>query len=90
MVKNSPANAEDAGLVPESGRSHGEGNGNPLHYSCLGNPMDRGVPCAIVCNVAKRQTRLTEQQQHRWGLHCLLAVRKPVNILRLNLFVIYR
>ena len=41
MVKNSPANAEDEGLIPESGRYHGEGNGNPLHYSCLGNLMDR-------------------------------------------------
>ena len=38
MVKNSPANAEDAGLIPESGRSHGEGSGTPLHYFCLGNP----------------------------------------------------
>ena len=41
MVKNSPPNAEDAGLIPGSGRSNGEGNGNPLHYSCLGNLMDR-------------------------------------------------
>ena len=38
MVKNLPANAEDTGLIPESGRSSGEGNGNPLQYSCLGNP----------------------------------------------------
>ena len=35
MVKNLPANAEDTGLIPESGRSPGEGNGNPLQYSCL-------------------------------------------------------
>ena len=38
MVKNLPANA---GLIPGSGRFPGEGNGNPLQYSCLGNPMDR-------------------------------------------------
>ena len=38
VVKNSSAHAEDAGLIPESGRSHGEGNGNPLHSSCLANP----------------------------------------------------
>ena len=43
MVKNLPANAEDVGLIPGSGRSPGEGNGNPLQYSCLGNPMDRGA-----------------------------------------------
>ena len=43
VVKNPPANAGDAGLIPGSGRSPGEGNGNPLQYSCLGNPMDRGA-----------------------------------------------
>ena len=42
VVKNLPANAGDAGLIPESGRSPGGGNGNPLQYSCLGNPMDGG------------------------------------------------
>ena len=41
MVKNPPANTGDAGSIPESGRS-GKENGNPLQYSCLGNPMDRG------------------------------------------------
>ena len=43
VIKKLPANAGDAGLTPGSGRSPGEGNGNPLQYSCLGNPMDRGV-----------------------------------------------
>ena len=43
VVKNLPANAGDAGLIPESGRSPGGGNGNPLQYSCLGNPMDGGA-----------------------------------------------
>jgi len=42
-VKNPPANAGDVGSIPGSGRSPGEGNGNPLQYSCLGNPMDRGT-----------------------------------------------
>ena len=45
MLKNPPANAGDAGdwgSIPGWGRSPGEGNGNPLQYSCLGNPMDRG------------------------------------------------
>ena len=46
MAKNLPANAGDAGdvgLIPESGRPPGEGNGNPLQYSCLENFMDRGA-----------------------------------------------
>ena len=41
IVKNLPANAGDMGLIPGSERSSGEGNGNPLQYSCLENPMDR-------------------------------------------------
>ena len=46
MVKNPPASSGDAGgtgLIPGSGRSPGEGNGNPFQCSCLGNPMDRGA-----------------------------------------------
>ena len=43
VVKNQPASAGDAGSIPGSGRSLGEGNGNPLQYYCLGNPMDRGA-----------------------------------------------
>ena len=46
VVKNLPANAEDtrdAGSIPGFGRSPGGGHGNPLHYSCLDNPMDRGA-----------------------------------------------
>ena len=53
MVKNPPANAEDGGLSPGSARSAGEGNGYPLQYSCLGNPMDRGAWWAIVPEVTK-------------------------------------
>ena len=59
-VKNPPANARDAGLIPESGRSPGEGNGNPLQYSCLGNSMDRRVWRAIVHGVAKSRTQLSD------------------------------
>ena len=43
VVKNLPANAGDAGSIPGLGRSSVERNGNPLQYSCLGNPMDRGA-----------------------------------------------
>ena len=50
-IKNSPANARDAVLIPESGRSPGGGHGNPLQYSCLENPMDRGDRQATVHRV---------------------------------------
>ena len=40
VLKNLPANAGDMGLIPGLGRSLGDGNGNPLQYSCLGNPME--------------------------------------------------
>ena len=56
MVKNLPANAGDAGglsSIPESEKSLGKENGNPIQYSCLGNPMDRVAWRAIVYRVAK-------------------------------------
>ena len=56
VVKNSPANegdARDMGSIPELGRSPEEGNGNPLQYYCLENPMDRGTWRATVCEVTK-------------------------------------
>ena len=62
MVKNGPANAEDTrdvGMIPESGRSPGEGNGNPLQYSCLENPMDRGAWWAAFHGVSKSRVQLT-------------------------------
>ena len=59
MVKKlSAGNVRDAGLIPGSGRSPGEGYGNSLQYSCLENPMDRGDWPAIVHRVAKSQTQL--------------------------------
>ena len=51
--KESACNSGDAGSVPRSGRSPGEGNGNPLQYSCLGNPMDREAWQATVHGVTK-------------------------------------
>ena len=53
MVKNLSANAGDISLIPRSGRSPGEGNGNPLQYSCLGSPKDRKAWRSIVHGVAK-------------------------------------
>ena len=54
VVKNPPANARDLGLISGSGRAPGEGHGNPLQYSCLGNPMDRGAWRVTVQEVIKR------------------------------------
>ena len=59
--KEPPASAggiRDVGLVPELGKSPGEGNGSALQYSCLENPMDRGAWQAPVHRVAKSQTQL--------------------------------
>ena len=53
VVNNPPTNAGDMSSIPRSGRSPGEENGNPLQYSCLGNPVDRGVWWATVHGVAK-------------------------------------
>ena len=56
VVKNPPANAGDADLIPGLGRFPGEGNGNPLQYSYLGNPMDRGASEATVHGLQKSRT----------------------------------
>ena len=74
MVENLPANAGDngdsgvLGSISGLGRSPGEGNGNPLQYSCLENPMDRGAWWAMVHGIAKSQT--TE----RLSMHTLTVV----------------
>ena len=59
-LKRSVWNAGDPGLIPGSGRSPGEGNGNPLQYSCLENPMEGGAWWATVHGVAKSRTRLSD------------------------------
>ena len=53
VIKNLSVNAGDVGLIPGSGRPPGEGNGNPLQYSCLGNPRDRSTWQASVHGFAK-------------------------------------
>ena len=63
MVKNPPANVEyvrDGGLIPGLGRSPGGGHGNPLQYSCLENPLNRGTKGATIHRVAKSQARLKQ------------------------------
>ena len=62
VVKNLPASTEDAGdtsLIPGSGRSPGGGNGKPLQYSCLENPVERGAWWTTVSGVAKSQIQLS-------------------------------
>ena len=60
MVKNLPANAGNAVWIPGLGRSPGKGNGNPLQYSCLEDPMDGGALWTTVYGVSKSQTQLRE------------------------------
>ena len=67
VVKNPPANTgdrRDTSLIPRSGRSPGGGHGNPLWYSCLENPMDRGASRDTAHGVAKSQTRLKPLSMH--------------------------
>ena len=59
VVKNSPVNAGDMGIIPELRRYPGVGNGNPFHYSCLGNSMDRVAWWATVRGSQKSWTQLS-------------------------------
>ena len=72
--KESACNAGDVGLNPGSGGSPGEGNGNPLQYYCLGNPMERGTWCTTVHGVTKSQTWLSNTFTFR-GQNQLLTVQ---------------
>ena len=81
VVKNPPANAGDVSSIPGSRRSPGEGNGNPLHCSHLGNPMDRGAWWVIVHGVAKVRYDLTTKQNKT---EVIDELRKRVNCLSLG------
>ena len=63
VKKNPPANAGDSGSIPGKGRSPREGNGNPLQYPCLENPMDRGAWQATVVGVTRVRRNLATKQQ---------------------------
>ena len=67
VVKNLSANAGDMGSIPESGRSPGEGNGNPFQYSYLGNPMDRGVQPATVHGVTEESDMIQQLNNNRYS-----------------------
>ena len=67
-VKNQPTNAGDTGdtgLIPGSGRSPGEGSDNPLQYSCLGNPMNRGAWPATVHRITKQWDRTKQPNNNK-------------------------
>ena len=67
VVKNLPANAGVGSSIPGLGRSPGEANGNPLQYSCLGNPMDRGAWWATVHGVARVRHDLATKHTHTYS-----------------------
>ena len=73
--KSSACNAGDLSSIPGSGRSPGEGNGNPIQYSCLENPMDRGASQTTVHGVTKSQTQLSNDAHGNINSDlCLIAL----------------
>ena len=81
VVKNPPANAGDPGSIPESGISSGRGNGNPLQYSCLKNPMDKGAWGATVHGIT--ESDMPEHTRHTSGYvtALCLCINLPVTAL---------
>ena len=75
-VKASACNVGDLGLIPGSGRSPGEGNGNPLQCSCLENPRDRGAWWAAIYGVAQSRSRLKQLSSMTQVVKDLPAVRE--------------
>ena len=92
VVKNPPANAgnvRDVGSTPGSGRSPVGGHGNPLQYSCLENPIDRGAWWATVHRVAKTWTRLKRLSTHPQNrLTASILIQEPMSVaLQLNTLI---
>ena len=88
MVKNSPASAGDARLIPGLGRSPGEGNGNPLQHSCLRNPMDResGWPQSMGSQRVGHSL-VTKQQQVDGGT--IIVLRNGVVVRKIMFYQMY-
>ena len=78
--KESVCNAGDPGSIPRSGRFPGEGNGNPLQYYCLENPMDRAAWQATVHGITKSQTRLSDFHFH-FSLSDVYVRSFPISIM---------
>ena len=90
VVKNPPASAEGADLIPGSGRSPGEGNCNPMQYSCLGSPMDRGAGQAVLWDCKRVKHDLaTEHQQNKHKNHLIKYLEKCHNSASLVLEIFY-
>jgi len=81
--KESTCHAGDLGLIPGWGRSPGGRNGNPLQYSCLENPMDRGTLPATVHGVTKSQTQLSDK-------HTLLKIEEIYVYVELSYFAVWQ
>ena len=88
-VKNLPANSGDTDLIPESGRSPGEGNGNPLQYSCLGNPMDRGAWWVTVCRISQSQDLLTKPPPPPFLFYYIKHIHACICIYKLFFFSLF-
>ena len=90
MVKNPPASAGGADLIPGSGRSPGEGNCNPMQYSCLGSPVDRGAGQAVLWDCKRVKHDLaTEHQQNKHKNHLIKYLEKCHNSASLVLEIFY-
>ena len=90
VVKNLPANTGDAGSIPGLGRSPGEGNDDPLHYSCLWNPMDRGAWLATVHRSHKRLRHDLLTKQQEVDLQCHVSFRctaKSFNYMYMYMYI---
>ena len=85
-VKASAWNAGDSGSIPGLGRSPGEGTGNPLQYSCLENPMDRGAWWATVHGVTKSRTRLSDFTSLHFTSLCVPIVPGAMEPMYTNIF----
>ena len=88
MVRNLPANIGDKGSIPGLGRSPGEENGNPLQYSCLGNPMDRG-PGGLQSVGSQRvgHNLVTKQEQVNGGT--IVVLRNGVMVRKMMFYQIH-
>ena len=79
-VKASAYDVGDLGSIPGSGRSPGEGSGNPLQYSCLESPMDRGAWWATVHGVAKSRTQLSDFTAPHYPSNYMMMINREVQI----------
>ena len=80
VIKNPPANTGDVGSIPGSGRSPGEGNGNPPQYSCLEKPMDRGAWWATIYGIPRVRHDLATKPV------CFNFYQSPINIINMYAF----